>query len=131
MGFPQIGIDSRQGRQGGRLYVSWSDFRNGDVDVFCASSKDRGRTWSAPVRVNSDPIHDGLDQFFQWMTVDPVTGDVYVQFYDRRDDPENPAPITVARWTDGGNAFVNYAWEETPFESGSPHSSGTIPGSPC
>jgi hypothetical protein len=121
MGFPQIGVDSRQGRQGGRLYVSWSDFRNGDVDVFCASSKDRGRTWSAPVRVNSDPIHDGLDQFFQWMTVDPVTGDVYVQFYDRRDDPENHRTgFTLARSTDGGNTFGNYAWEETPFESRQP-----------
>ena len=54
--------------------VSWSDYRNGDVDVFCASSADGGRTWSKPVRVNNDPIHDGIDQFFQWMTVDPVTG---------------------------------------------------------
>jgi hypothetical protein len=121
MGFPQIGVDSRPGKQGGTLYVSWSDFRNGDVDVFCASSKDDGRTWSKPVRVNSDPIHDGLDQFFQWMTVDPATGDVYVQFYDRRDDPENRRTgFTLARSTDGGKTFVNYAWEETPFESKQP-----------
>ncbi len=121
MGFPQIGVDTRQPKQGGTLYVSWSDFRNGDVDVFCASSKDRGRTWSKPVRVNSDPIHDGIDQFFQWMSVDPVTGDVYVQFYDRRDDPENRRTgFTLARSTDGGNTFVNYAWEEAPFESQQP-----------
>ena len=121
MGFPQIGVDSRPGKQGGTLYVSWSDFRNGDVDVFCAFSKDHGRTWSKPIRVNSDPIHDGLDQFFQWMTVDPATGDVYVQFYDRRDDPENRRTgFTLARSTDGGNTFVNYAWEETPFESQQP-----------
>jgi hypothetical protein len=121
MGFPQIGADSRPGKQGGTLYVSWSDFRNGDVDVFCASSKDGGRRWSKPVRVNSDPIHDGIDQFFQWMTVDPATGDVYVQFYDRRDDPDNRRTwFTLARSTDGGNIFVNYAWEETPFESQQP-----------
>jgi hypothetical protein len=121
MGFPQIGVDSRRGNQGGTLYVSWSDFRNGDVDVFCASSKDQGRTWSEPVRVNSDPIHDGIDQFFQWITVDPVTGDVYVQFYDRRDDPENRRTgFTLARSRDGGKTFVNYAWEETAFESRQP-----------
>jgi hypothetical protein len=121
MGFPQIAVDGRQGKQGGTLYVSWSDFRNGDVDVFCASSADHGRTWSKPVRVNSDPIHNGLDQFFQWMTTDPATGDLYVQFYDRRDDPKNRRTgFTLARSTDGGNTFVNYAWDEVPFDSQQP-----------
>jgi hypothetical protein len=116
MGFPQIGIDSRQGK--GALYLVWSDFRNGDVDVFCVASNDHGRTWSKAVRVNSDPIHDGSDQFFQWMTVDPATGDVYVQFYDRRDDPANrKTGFTLARSTDGGKTFTNYAWSETPFEA--------------
>lgn len=118
MGFPQIGVDARPGKQGGTLYLAWSDFRNGDVDVFSASSKDRGRTWSEPVRVNNDPIHDGIDQFFQWLAVDPATGDVYLQFYDRRDDPDNrKTGFTLARSSDGGKTFVNYSWDETPFES--------------
>lgn len=118
MGFPQIGVDARPGQKGGALYLSWSDYRNGDVDVFCVSSADHGRMWSKPVRVNSDAIHDGIDQFFQWMTVDPVTGNVYVQFYDRRDDPANrKTGFTLARSTDGGKTFVNYAWSETPFQS--------------
>jgi hypothetical protein len=116
MGFPQIGVDSRSGKGG--LYLVWSDYRNGDVDVFSVASNDNGRTWSKPVRVNSDPIHDGIDQFFQWMTVDPVTGDVYVQFYDRRDDPANrKTGFTLARSTDGGKTFANYAWSETAFDS--------------
>jgi hypothetical protein len=120
MGFPQIAVDSRPGKET-TLYVSWSDYRNGDVDVFCASSKDKGRTWSPAVRVNSDPVHDGIDQFFQWMAVDPSTGDVYLQFYDRRDDPNNRRTgFTLARSTDGGKTFVNYAWEESAFESPQP-----------
>ena len=41
-GFPQIGIDPRTEQ----LYVTWTDYRNGDVDVFCSTSRDRGRTWS-------------------------------------------------------------------------------------
>ncbi len=41
-GFPQIGIDPRGGKKGGRMYVTWSDYRNGDVDVFCATSEDHG-----------------------------------------------------------------------------------------
>ena len=121
MGFPQIGVDAREGKRGGTLYLAWSDYHNGDVDVFCASSTDDGRTWSKPVRVNTDPIHDGIDQFFQWMAVDPVTGEVYVQFYDRRDDPANrKTGFTLARSTDGGKTFVNYAWAESPFESEQP-----------
>jgi len=116
MGFPQIGVDPRA--NGGALYLTWSDYRNGDVDVFCVSSNDGGKSWSKPVRVNSDPIHDGIDQFFQWMTVDPVTGEIYVQFYDRRDDPANrKTGFTLARSNDGGKSFANYAWSETPFES--------------
>src|SRR5947209_485331 len=31
-GFPQVAIDSRPGK--GTLYVTWSDYTNGDVDVF-------------------------------------------------------------------------------------------------
>jgi hypothetical protein len=121
MGFAQIGVDARPHKLGGTLYLAWSDFRNGDVDVFSVVSKDHGLTWSKPQRVNSDPIHDGIDQFFQWMAVDPVSGDVYVQFYDRRDDPTNhKTGFTIARSTDGGKTFVNYAWSETPFVSEQP-----------
>ena len=54
MGFPQVGIDPHGRPRGGRLYLCWSDYRLGDVDVFVASSTDLGRTWSAPVRVNDD-----------------------------------------------------------------------------
>lgn len=61
-GFPQIGIDPRGGKKGGRMYVAWSDYRNGDVDVFCdvgGSRKDvgprdageygRGARWRGPI----------------------------------------------------------------------------------
>ena len=105
-GFPQIGMDMR-GKHGGKLYVAWSDYSNGDVDVFVSSSADYGKTWSAPVRVNTDPIHNGNDQFFQWMAVDPQSGAVNLIFYDRRTDNEQTT-VTLARSTDGGKTFQNY-----------------------
>jgi len=112
MGFPQVGLDGKRGT----LYVTWSDFRNGDVDVFVSRSTDRGRTWTRPMRVNDDPVHSGADQFLQWMAVDPVDGSISVQFYDRRDDPANrKTRVTLARSTDGGKTFSNYAWSEEPF----------------
>jgi hypothetical protein len=116
-GFPQIGIDPRGGAKGGAIYVTWSNYRNGDIDVFSIASKDHGRTWSAPVRVNSDPVHDGADQFFQWLAVDPVSGAVNVAFYDRRQDAANKMQVmALARSEDGGASFKNYAWTNTPFD---------------
>jgi hypothetical protein len=112
-GFPQIAVDSRNGR----IFVTWADYRNGDVDVFCATSTDRGRNWSRPVRVNTDPLHDGADQFFQWLAVDPSDGSADVVFYDRRDDPENRrAGVVLARSTNGGQSFANYEWSESSFD---------------
>ena len=117
-GFPQISIDPRGGSEGGALYVTWSDYRNGDVDVFCSASQDHGASWSTAVRVNSDPLHDGDDQFFQWMAVDPTDGSVNVVFYDRRGDPENrKEAVTLARSTDGGKTFQNYAWNPDAFDA--------------
>lgn len=109
-GFPQIGIDPKSQE----LYVAWSDYTNGDVDVFVARSSDRGKTWSNPVRVNNDPPHDGVDQFFQWMAVDPKNGALNLVFYDRR--PDNQATkVTLARSTDGGKTFLNYALDQDQF----------------
>ena len=116
-GFPQIAVDPRSGdARHAHLFLTWSDYRNGDLDVFCARSQDGGKHWSAQVRVNNDPIHDGADQFFQWLTVDPVNGAVSVIFYDRRDDQQNrKTVVTLARSTDGGKSFLNYAWSVKPF----------------
>jgi hypothetical protein len=112
-GFPQIGADPRNNR----LFVSWADYRNGDIDVFSSTSSDRGKHWSPAVRVNSDPVHNGADQFMQWLAVDPTDGSANLIFYDRRDDPENrKAIIVLARSTDGGRSFMNYAWDPTAFD---------------
>ncbi len=114
-GFPQIAIDPKSQR----LYVTWSDYRNGDLDVFVATSDDRGKHWTSPVRVNNDSVHDGAEQFFQWLAVDPTDGSVNVIFYDRRRDPRNRKQIVVlAHSIDGAHTFTNYAWTEEPFEAG-------------
>ncbi|HMF90662.1 MAG TPA: hypothetical protein VKL40_08465, partial [Candidatus Angelobacter sp.] len=69
-----------------------------------------------PVRANNDPIHNGNDQFFQWMTVDPESGAVNLVFYDRRRNNDDTT-VTLARSTDGGKTFTNYAWDSEAFSA--------------
>jgi hypothetical protein len=114
-GMPVTGVDLSNGPNQGTLYVNWIDARNGDPDVFIASSRDGGETWSAPVRVNDDPLKNGKVQFFTWMSVDPIDGSVNTVFYDRRDTEGVGTKITLARSVDGGRSFVNYKIDVPAF----------------
>lgn len=104
----------------GTVYVNWVDARHGDHDVFVARSTDRGETWSAPIRVNDDPVANGREQFFTWATVDPITGELVIVFYDRRDHAGDTTSVYLARSLDGGRTFRNEridgsAFYPTPF----------------
>jgi hypothetical protein len=72
----------------GTLYLVFSDNRNGtrdvptpvtNLDVFLMVSADGGTTWSAPMRVDAG----AGDQWFPWVEVDPVSGQVGVIYHDR------------------------------------------------
>jgi hypothetical protein len=114
-GMPVTGVDTSAGARRGAIYVNWIDERNGDPDVFLASSQDGGETWSAPVRVNDDPLRNGKAQFLTWMAIDPIDGSVNIVFYDRRDTQGTLTGLTLARSTDGGRTFVNYKINQEPF----------------
>ena len=124
-GMPVTRVDRSDGPHQGRIYVNWTDDRNGeeDHDVWVCFSDDQGRTWSTPVRVNDDP--PGAEQFFTWMDVDDVTGHVHVVFYDRRKAMEKypdrrmrPAwntEVYVASSYDGGLTWKNLLVSEDSF----------------
>jgi hypothetical protein len=113
-GMPITAVDISSGAHRGSVYVNWIDERNGDADVFVAASRDGGKTWSAPVRVNDDP--KGFAQMFTWLAVDPVDGSLNVVFHDRRGQTGKMTGVTLARSVDGGKTFVNYQLPVTPFD---------------
>src|SRR5437660_1118959 len=114
-GMPVTSVDVSNGPNKGTLYVNWIDARNGDPDVFVASSRDGGETWSAPARVNDDPLKNGKVQFFTWMSVDPVDGSVNIVFYDRRDTEGALTRVILARSVDGGRTFINHRIDQPAF----------------
>ena len=82
----------------GKVFVAWATDPGGiDVDIYFSSSPTGAAgTWTAPVRVNQDPIGNGRDQWAPQMTVDPVTGTIVISYFDRRLDPTNTAIQTWA-----------------------------------
>jgi hypothetical protein len=114
-GLPVTCCDTSHGPFRGNIYINWSDQRNGetDTDIWFIKSTDSGNTWSERKRVNNDA--PGKQQFFTWMTIDPVTGFIWFVFYDRREHPGLLTDVYMAVSRDGGETFQNFKVSESPF----------------
>jgi hypothetical protein len=115
-GLPVLQIDRSGGVNNGALYLTWSDQRNGtsDTDVWCSVSKDKGFTWSNPIRVNQDSTK--THQFMATMTVDQSNGHLHWLFYDRsRSKNPNETEVVWVRSKDGGATFDQQWISERPF----------------
>jgi hypothetical protein len=106
--YPSLDVDRSTGPHRGRVYCSWMDLTSAKVtDIFLSYSDNQGATWSTPVRV-PDQFTTLVDRFNHWMSVDPVTGDVNVAFYDTRNDTTGfryQTDYYLAKSTNGGVSF--------------------------
>ncbi len=115
---PQRSIDAEAGlawdRSGGpfqgRVYLMYTDLTNTssfDTDIYLRHSDDSGTNWSAPVRVNDDPVGNGKSQFLPRIALDQTSGYIAVSFYDCRNSVSNN---TIEFWaavsTNGGVSFL-------------------------
>jgi hypothetical protein len=101
-----LAVDNSESAYEGSLYCTWADISNGDPDILMVYSHDNGGTWSEPIRVNNDPVGNGLDQFFSAVAVSDE-GFVHLVFYDKRNDENNTWIETYwAMSMDGGNNFT-------------------------
>jgi hypothetical protein len=102
LSLPAFACDSRTGQ----LYLTWSDKGPRDADILFTTSKDHGQTWSAPIRVNDDPIGNGANQFQPQLAVAP-NGVVSISFFDTRNDPRHRwIDVYLAQSIDHGASFL-------------------------
>jgi hypothetical protein len=118
---PALAVDSSKGPFRDRLYATWTDSRSDRYTILLSSSSDRGKTWSQPVTVNDDEARargPGPDDFMPVVAVNSK-GVVAVQWYDRRDQPENLGWWTrLAVSLDGGESFSpSVKVSQAPFDN--------------
>jgi hypothetical protein len=97
------------------VYTGEHPNESDDTDIYVRRSDDQGATWSEPVRVNDDGTTNS--QFLPKISLDPVTGDIAVIWYDSRNDlgtggrgdtdglPNTDAQLWGTFSTDGGASF--------------------------
>ena len=100
----------------------------GNTDIFASYSDDGGTTWSAAAPA-TDRIA-GVDRFNHWMSVDPVTGDVNVSFYDTRNDTTGARVVTDIYFTQsrtGGASWLSPNLRVTDESSNEHDCNGVFP----
>lgn len=118
---PSMAADISGGPRNGNIYITFSDGRNGDADVFFMKSSNGGDNWSTPVRVNDDSLGNGKLQCWPWIAVNEY-GEIAIVFYDSRNGNSNSiVSAWLARSTNGGQSFVNEALSSVSFQVGWPN----------
>src|SRR5436309_2910829 len=87
--------------------ASFAVNRAGTTGILLSFSDNAGLSWSAPASVGHQVA--GTDRFNQWLSVDPVTGDVTASYYDTQNDATGQRFMTdvyLSRSTDGGATWL-------------------------
>ncbi|NOT33668.1 MAG: T9SS type A sorting domain-containing protein [Candidatus Eisenbacteria bacterium] len=118
--FPSMAVDVSNGPRRGTVYIVWTNVGvpgvnlGTDASIWMVKSTDGGTTFSTPVLVNNDAGTNS--QWFPWISCDPVTGNLAVIFYDRRDDPANSLTrVYMATSNSGGATWDNFPVSDVSF----------------
>ncbi|MFN3781126.1 MAG: hypothetical protein ACK4SO_02995, partial [Candidatus Kapaibacteriota bacterium] len=99
--YPSIVCDYTGGPRNGYLYLCWA--ADSVPNIYFSRSTDGGQSWTTPKIVHS--VEDN-DQFWPWIALDPVNGDLAIMYLDSRRDLQN---IFVECWvsysSDGGQTW--------------------------
>jgi hypothetical protein len=111
LSLPALAVDRSRGTFRGRLYAVWPDARlDHRTRILFSSSKDHGRTWTAPAVVDDNAAgrstNGRANNFMPAIAVNR-RGVVGVSWYDRRDAPDNLGyGVRFAATLDGGKTWL-------------------------
>lgn len=123
---PTLTIDRSGGPRNNWLYITWCQKQlapaGDDPDICFSRSSNGGLNWSAPVRVNNDPINNGRVQLFSSIAVDQVTGSIGIAFFDTRDvvSPNDSVNTYIAVSNNGGDTWQNIKVSDLPHKPEAP-----------
>jgi hypothetical protein len=117
--FPRMDADNSYTANRGNVYIVYATNPPGTdiTDINFVRSTNYGTTWSAPIRVNDD--NTTTDQWMPAISVDKITGKIFVTWYDSRVDPVNNklSLLYGAVSTNGGVSFEpNNKVSDVPFD---------------
>ncbi len=106
--FPRMSADNSFTSTRGNVYIVYAANPVGpdNADIYLIKSADFGATWSTPLRVNDDATI--TDQYLPSITVDNITGKIFVCWYDSRVDEANNilTRLYASVSTNGGVSFT-------------------------
>ncbi|RLD56168.1 MAG: hypothetical protein DRJ05_11735, partial [Bacteroidetes bacterium] len=129
--FPSMAVDVSGGANHGDLYVVWANIgvpgtnTGTNVSIYMVKSTNGGIAWSTPSRINTVAANNHA-AYFPWITCDPVTGNLYLVFYDDRNFLDASAEVEawVAYSDDGGTSWSDMSVSDVSFTPSPAGSSG-------
>jgi hypothetical protein len=119
--FPSLAVDKSSSRYRNSVYVVYAAKTTSGADgsdIIFQRSTDEGATFTAPVAVNARPQQD-RGQWFPWVTVDTLSGRVWVFYYDQGiADTGDLTQVSYTYSDDGGNRWSKPAAMSKPFRAG-------------
>ncbi len=118
--FPSMAVDLSNSPYRGTIYIVWTNIGVPGINtgtgssVYMIKSTDKGATWSAAKRINSDSTA-GKQHYLPWITCDQANGQVSIVFYDNRNCASSEAEAWMAYSTDGGNTFTDLKVSDVAF----------------
>lgn len=119
--FPSLAVDKSSSRNRNSVYVVYAAKTTSGADgsdVIFQRSTDEGVSFTAPVALNARPQQD-RGQWFPWVTVDSLSGRVWVFYYDQGiADSGDLTQVSYTYSDDGGNRWTKPAAMSKPFRAG-------------
>ncbi len=109
--YPSMAVDKSNGAHRGRIYIAYPSKETGKAVIYVRYSDDKGTTWSSGKAVS---IPDAGQSFLPSVTVDDVTGNVYVDYFAFDNPNVSYSTNTYVAGSSNGTTWKNLKVSDAP-----------------